>query len=237
MTLSFDLSPAYLLAVLALVFAHAAFQLGISVMTLLSSHTIGAARSHRVLLRLDGGYVVGVLATTFATAATTYLLLRQLPNELTPTIWAALSIAAFLVGLVIIRFYYRHSKGTALWIPRAFAEYLTRRTKRTKSSVEAFLLGVLTVVAELPFNAIVFVMFAFLLAAAGVTSPVLWIVLYSLLVTLPLLVLATLIAGGHKLSSIQKWREANKTFLQLSSGVTLILVGLYLNVLEFGGTW
>lgn len=234
---SLDIAPAYLLAVLALAFAHATFQLGISVLTLLSSHAIGAARSQRVLLMLDGSYVLGVLAATIALLSVAHVAITSiLTHGIIVALWAVLTIAAILIGLLIIRFYYRRSKGTALWIPRTFAQYLTRRTKRTTSSVEAFALGIMTVVAELPFTAIVFAMTALLIVTqAGSWTG--WIVGYALLVISPLLVLTVLIAGGHKVSTIQKWREANKTFLQFSSGLSLILVAVYLGVLQFGGVW
>lgn len=231
-----DLSPAYLLAVLAVVFAHASFQLGISVLTLLSSHTIGAARAHKVLLRLDSSYILGVLLTSLGVLLAVRQLISYIPANSVDAAWLVLSIVSVVVGLFIIRFYYRRSKGTALWVPRAFAQYLTRRTKRTKSSIEAFGLGILTVIAELPFTITAFAIFAFILT----TSPapqMSWMVAYVILISFPLLVLGTLISGGHKLSDIQKWREANKKFLQFSSGITLILLGAYLAILHFGSNW
>jgi len=49
-------------------------------------------------------------------------------------------VCGILLGLAIAvwLFYYRREKGTSLWIPRDFAEYLTNRTKSTKTIAEAF---------------------------------------------------------------------------------------------------
>jgi hypothetical protein len=60
-----------------------------------------------------------------------------------------------------------------------------------------------------------------------------WMLLYSGLVTLPLVYVAVLVSGGHRISTIQRWREANKTFLQVSSGGALIVLGFFL-LAKFG---
>jgi hypothetical protein len=41
-----------------------------------------------------------------------------------------------------------------------------------------------------------------------------------------------LIGSGHSLSRIQRWREANKHFLQFAAGAGLIVLGGYLYVNE-----
>jgi cytochrome c biogenesis protein CcdA len=53
------------------------------------------------------------------------------------------------------------------------------------------------------------------------------IVLYCLVATLPLIIITLLLAGGHKLSRIQRWRESNKTFLQYTAGIGIIIAGLF----------
>jgi hypothetical protein len=45
-----------------------------------------------------------------------------------------------------------------------------------------------------------------------------------------LLIVNGLIGSGHKISSIQKWRENNKRFLQFAAGSGLLILGCYLYV-------
>lgn len=229
-----ELPAPYLLAAVAIAFAHASFQLGVSVLTLLSSHVIGSAKSHTALLRLDSGYLLGVIVATFATFLSVSSVVDGLAISNPLNVWLGLACISSAMGLLIVAFYYRRAKGTTLWVPRLFAQYLSTRTKKTKSSIEAFVLGLATVVAELPFTLITFVLAAFLVRQQSDSAQLVAAGLYTLLVCLPLLVVAGLITSGHKISTIQKWREENKTFLQWSSGVTLVLIGVYLVVLHTG---
>jgi hypothetical protein len=47
---------------------------------------------------------------------------------------------------------------------------------------------------------------------------------------------AALIGGGHSLGQIQRWREANKGFLQFIAGSGLIVLGFYMYVNQVGGS-
>jgi len=134
-----------------------------------------------------------------------------------------------IIGLLVIGVYYRRDKGTKLWLPRPFIDYLMDRAKKTRSGVEASMLGAATVVGELPF----------ILAPIGIVS--LWISLldpsaswltyslgYSLVASLPLVFLALYISSGHKISEVQNWRERNKSFLQWTSGAALFLLDAFI---------
>ena len=218
-----------LLILAGAVFVHACFQLSVSVLTRLSSHTIGAGKSQRRLLVLSLFYIVGVIV---ATSAATLGIAAKLTwvatfGEEWP-VWLVTGLLP-LIGVLTILFYYRRDRGTKLWLPRPFIDYLMGRAKKTRSSVEAGMLGAATVVGELPF----------LLAPIGIVS--LWIclfapveqwvslsILYAFVVSLPLVFLALYISSGHKISVVQNWRERNKTFLQWTSGVALILLDVYI---------
>jgi hypothetical protein len=218
-----------IIAVAALI--HASFQLSISMLTLLSSHTIGAKRSHARLLSLTGGFTLGVLVMTalVVSSAALAVQLGALWADAT-ALWIAVCGLLFGLGAAVWIFYYRREQGTALWLPRGMARYLSDRTKATKQTSEAFGLGVSSVLAELLF------IFAPVLVAALVLvrlEPI-WqlagIGLYASLSLFPLLVVYALVGSGHKISHIQRWREQNKSFLQFAAGGGLVVLGFYLYV-------
>ena len=143
-------------------------------------------------------------------------------------IWAILCGLLVGVGMAVWLFYYRYKNGgTSLWIPRGFARHLSDRSKQTVRSVEAFSLGMTSVVGEL----------LFILAPLAVSAlviihlPGLWqlvgIGVYTIVSLITLLSIWVLIGGGHKLSDIQRWREKNKRFLQFASGSALIVLGFF----------
>ena len=223
-------SPLYIVAFAGLL--HASFQLGVGLLTLLSGHSLGARRSFVRLMQLNLAYVFGAsIITLLLFAGLGYIALLTIMNVL-PAAWMVAAFANIGIGLSVIAFYYRRTKGTGLWIPRPMARYLQDRTKKTKHAAEAFTLGAGSVLAEIPF------------LIAPLSIAVLAVVsyskntglqlgsfgLYCLIGLLPLLAIVALIGSGHKISTIQHWRESNKLFLQYCAGSGLVILGVYILV-------
>jgi hypothetical protein len=212
---------------------HASFQLSISVLTMLSGHAIIAKRSHAKLLRLTTSFIAGTKVMTLLLVSFFALVLIDIFGSNPPQLlWA--STCGLLVGLgfAVWLFYYRREKGTSLWLPRSFASHLNDRSKATKTATEAFSLGLVSVISEL-----LFLIGPLLIAAlvlVGLPGPwqLVGLAIYTIVSTIPSLVIWGLIGGGHKLSQIQKWRESNKYFLQFAAGGGLLVLGFYVYVSE-----
>jgi hypothetical protein len=218
-----------IIAVAALI--HASFQLSVSMLTLLSSHTIGAKRSHARLLGLTNAFTFGVMVMTVLILSTAALFVQFKSTWVDHSLlWVIACGLLFGLGLAVWIFYYRREQGTSLWLPRGMARYLSDRTKATKQAPEAFGLGLSSVVAELLFIFAPVMVSALVLVTLEPTWQLLGIVLYASLSLSPLLVVNGLIGSGHKISRIQRWREENKTFMQFIAGGGLIALGFYVYV-------
>jgi len=226
-----------LIAILALAaLVHASFQLSVSVLTLMSGHAIGSRTSHLRLLRITSGFIFGVFVTTMLVVTfLTYLCLTFYAHLDARFVWALLSGLMIGLGVAVWLFYYRRVSGTVLWIPRGMARFLGERAKRTTHASEGFSLGSTSVFAELIFAAIPAAAAAYSLAALPLPLQLVGIAFYTIVATLPLIVVYTLIGGGHKLSRIQKWREDNKHFLQFAAGSALIVLGFFVYAYEVIG--
>src|SRR5690606_8257248 len=212
---------------------HASFQLSVSVLTLLSGHAIGAARSHAKLLRTMNGFIAGAIVMTMLLLASFALLASHI--ETPPQQTAAWTMACGLligIGIAVWLVYFRREQGTTLWIPRGLADHLTARTKATKRSAEAFSLGLTSVLGELLFIIAPSAVSALALAALPAVWQLVGIVAYTVISALPLIIVAGLVGGGHKLSRIQKWRASNKHFLQFAAGSSLIVLAGFIYVFE-----
>lgn len=211
---------------------HANFQLGVSMLTLLSSHTIGKNRSHAKLLRLTGSYLLGAAVMTALLLSTASLVLLNMVNakHIPLLAWAVTCGLLMGLGVAMWAFYYRRERGTTLWLPRSLATYLAQRTKATHLSGEAFGLGLTGVIAELLFIVGPLLVSALVLIQLTPTWQLAGIGIYTLISLLSLLVVAGLIGSGHKISQIQQWREHNKRFLQFIGGGGLMILGLYVYV-------
>lgn len=211
---------------------HASFQLSVSVLTLLSGHALGAKHSQARVLRLTFGFVTGVGVMTLLALSFFALVLQQIFGEAPQIVWAIACGLLVGVGLAVWLFYYRRDKGTTLWIPRAFAHYLSDRSKATKDGVEAFSLGLTSVVSEILFIGAPLLISALVLTELPGAWQILGIVIYAVVSLLTLFSVWVLIGSGHRLSEIQKWREQNKHFLQFAAGGALLVLGFFVYVFK-----
>ena len=229
-----NLKQKHMLATLAVIafsaIIHASFQLSVSVLTLLSGHAIGSKTAHGRLMHLASSFIFGTAIMTLLLLSFGVLIFQPGYIPASPFIWSIACGVMIGLGVAVWAFYYRREVGTSLWLPRSMARFLSDRTKSTKQGAEAFSLGIASVLAE-----VLFIMGPLLLAALSIASlapayQAVGIILYLAISLLPLLVVAMLVGGGHKLSHIQRWREANKRFLQFAAGSGLLVLGLYVYV-------
>lgn len=227
---NFDTTSSFAIILLAAL-THASFQLSISVLTLLSGHALGRKTAHLRLLRLTGGFILGAgVMTILVVSFIAYLLQTLMPSATPGIVWAAYSGGVVGVGISVWLFYWRHEPGTSLWIPRGFARYLADRSKATKNSAETFGLGLTSIIGELLFTLAPIAVSALVLIRLPLAEQLLGVLLYAGVSLLPLLTVGLLIGGGHKLSDIQRWREANKRFLQFAAGGGLLILGAFVYV-------
>ena len=215
---------------------HASFQLSVSMLTLLSGHAIGSQKPTPKVVRLTSSFVLGAGLMTILLLAFLALVFLQFFSGSAPLLmWAVVCGVMIGVGVAVWAFYYRHEKGTSLWVPRAVARYLSNRTKQTSQSAESFALGMMSVIGEL-----LFVIAPLLVSALVLLElPSIWqlvsIIIYAVVSLMPLFSVWVLIGSGHKLSEIQRWREKNKHFLQFAAGAGLIILGAFVYVYQILG--
>lgn len=213
---------------------HASFQLSISMLTLLSSHTIGKKRSRGRLMLLTNAFILGAGIMTLLLLSAAALFLAPFANS--SLIWTLSCGALAGLGVSIWLFYYRRQAGTTLWLPRSLARYLSVRAKHTKQSGEAFTLGLGSVIGELLFIFAPITVSALALLQLEPLWQLVGVGLYTTLSLGSLFIVHLLIGSGQSISRIQKWRESNKHFLQFSAGTGLLVLGFYIYVEEVVGT-
>ena len=215
---------------------HASFQLSVSMLTLLSGHAIGSKTSHRRLMHLIMSFIWGTAVMTLLLVSFGVLSFQPgyLPES--PFVWSVACGIMIGLGIAVWAFYYRREAGTSLWLPRGMARFLSDRTKATKSGSEAFSLGIASVLGE-----VLFIAGPLFVAVLSIASlPPIWqaagMTLYLVISLTPLLLVTMRVGGGHKLSHIQRWREANKRFLQFAAGSGLLILGIYVYVAQVMAT-
>ena len=212
---------------------HASFQLGVSVLTLLSGHSLSVKRSQLRIFRLTTSFVFGAATTTILLLSFFVLFLNYIMTaDNTLFLWSIISGLLIGAGLAVWFTYYRPGKGTALWIPRGFARFLTERTTTTQRSAEAFSLGVASVLGEILFLIAPLAVSAYALIHLPSYWQIASIVTYVAVSLSSLLIVWALVGYGRKLSSIQRWREKHKWFLQYCAAAGLVVLGAFTFVNE-----
>jgi hypothetical protein len=99
-------------------------------------------------------------------------------------------------------------------------------------SAEAFSLGVTSVFTELLFIITPAVAAAFAIISLPTSLQLIGASVYVLIASLSIVLVVAFIGSGHNISRLQRWREANKRFLQFAGGSALIVLAffLYINV-------
>lgn len=162
--------------------------------------------------------------TLLVLSSTTLWLQLTFDSGVPSLAWA--TVCGFLFGLSVAVwiFYYRKEPGTSLWIPRGLARYLMNRTKATQATAEALGLGMVSVIGEILFIAGPIVVSALLLIQLEPLWQLVGLGIYAVTSLLPFLFVAMLISSGYSIGKIQRWRTANKGFLQFIAGLGLIIL-------------
>lgn len=208
---------------------HATFQLSVSMVTLLSSHSIGSKHSGNKTLRLAASFLSGTVVATLLVVSFFAYLANSLYQAYVPLgVWAVVCGLLIGLGIAVWVFYYRRQAGTSLWIPRGMARFLTERTKATKYLAESFSLGLTSVLAELLFIVAPAAAAALSLTYLPYRLQLLGLFTYVAIASLGVAIVVILVGSGHKISVIQRWREENKRFLQFFAGSGFLVLGAYL---------
>lgn len=211
---------------------HASFQLSVSMMTMMSGHALGKRTKHARVLRMMAGFILGVMTMVALGVSFLALLVSNIaPNGWPAMAWAGVSGLLIGVGAVTwLTYYRRKAPGTVLWIPRSFAKYLSERTRGAKLTPEAYGLGLVSVMSETLFALGPMLVTALLLTQLDAPMQLVGLIVYTLIVSLPLHIIAMTVGSGGSLARVQRWREEHKRFIQFAAGSAMIILGAYLYV-------
>mgnify|MGYP001064539430 CR=1 FL=1 len=207
---------------------HATLQLELGTLLLIYHASLGKHVKKRTK-NLVSSYIAGVGSLVFlGIAAVAFILDRYFEKPL----WTEelIIVVAMLVALAIATwgFYYRRGRSTELWLPRSVSRFIDKRAKETNSNTEAFSLGVLTSLAEMPFTLVLTVIAANSILALPTPYQLLAVVLYTVVAITPPIIVRLAVRRGQTIADIQRWRVKHKNFLKIITGVGFLVLGFFL---------
>lgn len=211
---------------------HATLQLSLGSLLLLYHASLGKHVKKKTRFLVDS-YIAGLVTLVFLTLATMIFILDRY-FEKALYVEELVIVIGMLVALAIAMwaFYYRRGKSTELWLPRSVARFISRRAKETNSNTEAFSLGLLTSLAEMPFTLVLIVVAANSILVLPPLYQILAVELYAVTTIIPPTILRIMIRKGQTVADIQRWRVKHKIFFRVLTGVGFLVLGFFLFTFE-----
>jgi len=206
----------------------------IGVLILMVSVVLGSGKSIKRLLLLGGAYIFAIFITYLVAGLGLVYFFSAIPIVIAEYLSIAVGFLVIFAGMLEIKDFFWYGKGFSLQIPHKMAMKIQEMSHSKLSIAGVMLLGAFVAGVELPctgapYLAIITVLrIDFNLTAFGL------MVLYNLIFVAPLIIILALVAGGAKISSVQKWKEESKGLMRLGIGLMLIALGWILILIANG---
>lgn len=205
----------------------------IGVLILLVS-TLVMTKRKKDMLKIGLLYVGAVFLTYFAFGLGLIAFLSSIPQVIAEYISIAVGIVVVCAGLLEIKDYFWYGQGFTLAInPKYAAKIKEKMTKLSLGTV--IFLGVFVAAVELPCTGGPYLAITLLLSQQFNVAAFLMLVLYNIIFVLPLLLILLMVMLGAKIDKIQQWKQMNKAYMRLATGILLIVLG-WLLILIANGT-
>ncbi len=205
----------------------------IGVLILLVS-TLVVAKRKKDMLKIGLMYVGAVFLTYFAFGLGLIAFLSSIPQVIAEYISIAVGIIVVCAGLIEVKDYFWYGKGINLAInPKYVAKIKEKMTKLSLGTV--IFLGVFVAAVELPCTGGPYLAITLLLSQQFNMAAFLMLVLYNIIFVLPLLLILLMVMFGAKVNEIRQWKQTNKAYMRLATGILLIVLG-WLLILIANGT-
>ena len=207
---------------------HASLQLGLGALLLLYHASLGKHIKKKTK-QLASNYILGVTLLTVLIVSTAAFIIGTITSSSLSVETLAIIVGIlFMLAIIIWFFYYRTRRSTELWLPKSVARYIGTRAKLTESNTEAFSLGMLSSLAEIPFSIVLMILAGNSILGLPINLQIFAVLLYTFIAILPLFILRFSIRRGNTVVDVQKWRMKNKEFLKVMTGVGFMTLALFI---------
>lgn len=186
------------------------------------------------LLMLTNGlvYIFGVFITYLAAGLILLPILKSLGTA-SVAAYYILALLIFAAGLLEIKDYFWYGRWFSLSIfPSDVKRIKTHKSSIAGSKYTAFTLGCIVALIELPCTGAIYIALLAIMSQTNLdVGNLSFLVIYNIIFVLPLLVILWLFYKGISVKKFENWRNKNKAFMRLITG--LVLIGLAIWMLLF----
>lgn len=204
----------------------------IGVLILLIS-TMLVAKKKSQMLKIGMMYILAIYVTYFLYGLGLTAFLAVIPIVIAEYISIAVGLIVVIAGLIEIKDYFWYGHGFSLMIPKRYVEKIKNRMQHLTVGTIIFL-GVFVASVELPCTGGPYLAITMLLSQNFNFAAFLMLVLYNIIFVLPLVIILFMVIFGMKIQNIQSWKQSNKGYMRLATGLILIALGWLLMLIANG---
>ena len=205
----------------------------IGVLILLISIMI-AFKTKKEMLFYGLMYVLAVFVTYVLAGFGILYFLSSVPLYISEYISVFVGSLIIIAGLIEIKDFFWYGQGITLAIPPERAKQIHEMTKKITLPGVIFL-GIFVAGVELPCTGAPYLAILLLLSQNFNFAAFLMLILYNIIFILPLIVILFMVHFGIKIQNIKRWKQNNRTYMRLATGIILIFLG-WLLILIANGT-
>ena len=205
----------------------------IGVLILMLSVLLAAKRSVKRMLLLGSVYIFSVFLIYFLAGLGLMYFLSNIPLYLTEYLSIFVGVLIIAAGIIEIKDFFWYGRGFSLAISPNLAKKVHKYSTRTTILGIAFL-GAFVSAVELPCTGAPYLAIITLLSQYFDFSALMMLILYNIIFVAPLIIILLLVASGKKLYEIKKWKQSNRGYMRLFTGLLLIAMGWLLILIANG---
>jgi len=204
----------------------------IGVLILLIS-SIVVRKSKKDLLKLGFIYIGAVYATYFIAGLGLILFLSSIPLWITQYISIGVGLLVVFAGVIEMKDFFWYGKGFSLAINPKHAKMIHDYSSKITTPGLVFL-GAFAAGVELPCTGGPYLAITLMLSQNFNFTALLLLVLYNIIFVMPLVIILLLAFAGVKLPALKKWKQNNRDYMRLATGVLLVGLGWLLMLIANG---
>jgi len=179
-------------------------------------------------------YILAVFVTYVLAGFGILYFLSSIPLYISEYISIVVGSLIIIAGMIEIKDFFWYGRGITLAIPPQRAKQIHEMTKKI-TLPGVILLGIFVAGVELPCTGAPYLAILLLLSQNFNFAAFLMLILYNIIFVLPLIVILLMVYFGFKIQHIKRWKQNNRRYMRLASGVILIFLG-WLLILIANGT-
>ena len=205
----------------------------IGVLILLASIMV-VYKTKKELLFYGLVYIFFVFITYLSAGLGILYFLTVIPLVISEYISVIVGTIIVIAGLIEIKDFFWYGRGITLSIPSEKAKQIHEMTRRVTLPAMV-ILGIFVAGVELPCTGGPYLAILVFLSQNFNLTAFLLLVFYNVIFVMPLIVILLMVYFGLKIQYLKRWKQNNRIYMRLATGVILVLLG-WLLILIANGT-